>query len=214
MGPTITWHCLPTERFGMWWQWWCSGQWGQSLFLREISTGTFEERTEWRWRQLGFRTSLHTTSRDGERGIDIRNRVMWWNRGGWWGPWWLILCVTIVWSSRTCPHGHGVSGYLPPRVINHITYVAQGHSWTILLRSLGALSQSITNWRSSQLVDFWVNVDNCVWSFSWHPWDITLPSPYIHQTSYWKKSGRMINYSYYQVNQKWTKISQDIRYKK
>ena len=46
-----------------------------------------------------------------------------------------------------------------PRLINHITYVAgyaslfvcfdarQGHRWTIFLRSLGALSQSITNWR-------------------------------------------------------------------
>ena len=159
MGPTVNWHCLPTERFGMWWQWWCSGQWGQSWFLRNISTGTFWERAEWRWQQWGFRTSPHTTSCNGEHGIDIRHHVMWWNRGGWWGPWRLIFCVPIVWSSRTCPHGHGVSGYLPPRVINHITYVAvytslfvwfdvrRGHRRTIFLRSLGALSQSITNWR-------------------------------------------------------------------
>ena len=31
---------------------------------------------------LDFRTSTHTTSRGGERGIDIRHRLMWLNRGG------------------------------------------------------------------------------------------------------------------------------------
>ena len=63
-------------------------------------------------------------------------------------------------------HGHGVSGYLPPRVISPITYVSgyaslfvcpyvrRGHRRTIFLRGLGALSQSITNWWASQLVDF------------------------------------------------------------
>ena len=145
---------------------------------------------------LGFRTSLHTTSYDGNRVIDIRHRLMWSNRGGWWGPWRLIFCVLILWSSRMCPHGHVVSGYFPPQVINIITYVAvyasifvcfdvrQGHSWTICLRSLGALSQSITNWRASQLVDFWVNMENCVWSFSCHPCNLNLPFSYIHLSSY------------------------------
>ena len=144
---------------------------------------------------LGFRTCPHTTSRYIEC-VDIRHRLMWWNRGGWWGPCWLIFCVPIVWSSRTCPHGHGVSGYLPPQVINHNTYVSgytslfvcfdvrQGHSWTIFLRSLGGLSQSIINWRASQLMDLWVNVENCVWSFSCHPCDLTLPFSSIHQPSY------------------------------
>ena len=143
---------------------------------------------------LGFRISTHTPSCDKER-VDIRHRLMWWDRGGWWGPWRLILCVTIIWSSRTCPHGHVVSGYLPPRLINHITYVAgyaslfvcfdvrQGHSWTMFLRCLGGLSQSITNWRASQLVDFWVNVENCVWSFSCHPCNLTIPFTTIHQQS-------------------------------
>ena len=180
----------------MWWQWWFSGQWGKSWFLRDISMGTFGERAEWWWWQWFLRTSLHTSSRDRERGIDIRHRVMWWNRGGGWGPLRLIFCVQIVWSSRTCLHDHGVFGYLPPWLINHITYVAryaslfvcfdvrQGHSWKIFLRSLGALSQSITNWRASQLVDFWVNVENFVRSFSCHPFNITLPFSSIHQPSY------------------------------
>ena len=93
-------------------------------------------------------------------------------------------------------HGHGVSGFLPPQVISNITYVAgyaslfvcpdvrQGHRRTIFLRSLGTLSQSKTNWRASQLVDFWVYVDNSVWSFTCHPCDIILPFPSIHQPSY------------------------------
>ena len=46
-GPTVTWHCFPTQRSVMWWQRWCSGQWGQIWFLRETSTWTLREREEW-----------------------------------------------------------------------------------------------------------------------------------------------------------------------
>ena len=93
-------------------------------------------------------------------------------------------------------HGHGVYCYFLYRVINHITYVTgytslfvcfdfrQRHRRTTFLRSLGALSQSITNWWASQLVDFWVDMENCVWSFTCQPWYVTLPFPYIHQPSY------------------------------
>ena len=93
-------------------------------------------------------------------------------------------------------HGHVESGYLPPLVINNITYVAgyaslfvcfdfrRGHKRTIFLRSLGALSQSIKNWWASQLVDFWVNVKNCVWFFTCHSCDLTVPFSSIHQRSY------------------------------
>ena len=102
-GPTVTWHFSPTQRFGMWWQRWCSCQWGQSWFLQETSTWTLRERAEWRWQRWGLRTSPHTISRDGERGIDIRHRVRWWNKGGWWGSWRNIFCVLIVRSFKTWP---------------------------------------------------------------------------------------------------------------
>ena len=98
----------------MWWQRWCSGQWGQSWFLRENSTWTLRERADsdlarrlqWWWRRWGLRTSLHNYIRDGEHGIDIRDRGRWWNRGGWWGPRRTIFWVMIVryfrtWLSRT-----------------------------------------------------------------------------------------------------------------
>ena len=48
---------------------WCSGQRRQSWFLRETSTWTLRERAEWRWQRLGLRTSPHTTSHNGERGL-------------------------------------------------------------------------------------------------------------------------------------------------
>ena len=102
-GPTVTWHCSPTQQFGMSWQRWCSGQWGQIWFSQETSTWPFREPGEWRWRRLGLRTSPHTTSCDGDRGLDTRYRVRWWNRRSWWGPWRAILFVLIVWFFRKWP---------------------------------------------------------------------------------------------------------------
>ena len=106
------------------------------------------------------------------------------------------VAIQDPWHDSGPLPGHGVSGYLPPRVIIHITYVVgyaslfvcpdfrRGHIRTIFLRSLGALSQSIKNWRASQLVDFWIDVENCVWSFTYHTCDLTLSFSSIHQPSY------------------------------
>ena len=69
------------------------------LVLRQSrQRGRRTQRQRW-----GLRTSTHTTSRDGERGIDIRHRVRWWNRVGWWDPWRTIFFVPIVRSFRTWP---------------------------------------------------------------------------------------------------------------
>ena len=126
-------------------------------------------------------------------------------------------------SAHYLPIWRAWNWYHTTRVISRITYVAgyaslfvcpdvrRGQRRTIFLRSLGALSQSKTNLRASQLVDFWVNVENCVWLFTCHPWDLNLPFSSIHQQSYQKKI-RVINHCFYQVNQKRTKIRQDTRY--
>ena len=177
MGPTVTWHCSSTQRFGMRWQQRYSGQWGQSWFLRETSTWTLRERMDgdltrrlqWRWRRWGLRTSPHTSSRDGERGIDIRHHVRWWNRGGWWGPWRTTLFIPIVRSFRTWPsrtHGTTLAHYMVMACLRFASprdqsyYLGRRIRLPIFLSrrqtrtqannilwSLGALSQSKTNWR-------------------------------------------------------------------
>ena len=111
-------------------------------------------------------------------------------------------------------HGHGVSGFLPPRVISHITYVTgyaslffypnvrRGHRQTIFLRSLGALSQSKTNWRGITTRGFPSRRgDSCM---------IVYMSPLRSNSTFFlysptillEKNCRVINYCFYQVNQK------------
>ena len=110
-GPTVTWQRSETQRFGMWWQLWCSGQWGQIWFLRKTSTWTLREqadgdltrRLQWRWQRWGLRTFPQNSSRGGERIMYIRDRGRWKNRGSWWGPRRTIFWVPIVRSFRTWP---------------------------------------------------------------------------------------------------------------
>ena len=172
---------------------------------------------------LGFRTCPHTTSRYIEC-FDIRHRLLWWNRGGWWGPCWLIFCVPIVWSSRTCPHGHGVSGYLPPQVINHNTYVSgytslfvcfdvrQGHSWTIFFAEFrwavpkhnkltGITTHGFMSQRGELCMIIFLSPLRSYSTFFLYSPTILL-----------EKNCQFINYCCYQVDQKWTKIRQDTRY--
>ena len=171
-GWNVTWHRWTTQWFCMWWRRWWNGQGGQIWFLRETSTWTWRERADgdltrrlqWRWGWWGLRTSPHTSSRGGERGIDTRERGKWWNRRGRWGPgrtifWFLIVRYFRTWPSRT----HDTTPatiwswcfcVFPPRGITYITLgagyaplfvsldIRQGHRRTIFLRSLGALYQS------------------------------------------------------------------------
>ena len=148
--------------------------------------GTFGERAEWWWQRWVLRKSLHTTSRNRKRGLDIIHRVRWWNRGGWWGPWRTIFCVPIVryfrtWPSRT--HNTTPAHYMVMMCLGFclpkgsvILPRAQDTPPSLFARTwdedtgkqyfcgvLASCLEAKQTGEGSQLVDLQVDVETCVW---------------------------------------------------
>ena len=198
----------------MWWQRWCSGQWGKSWFFREISKWTLREQADgdltrrlqcrcWRWR---LRTSPHTSSCNGERGIDIRDRGRWLNRRYWWGPRRTTFCVPIVryfitWLSRT--HDTTPAHYMVMVCLHFASRTYHSYYLGRRIRLPICLSRRQTRTQADNIfAEFRRAVPKkikltgfttrgcpsrrwyCVWLFTCHPCNLTLPFFSIHQPSH------------------------------